>query len=250
MMNKQVIKLAHIVAVGIFLLVGVMVAAQQNQNTSQQNSNQQGRNTNGNTSRKGNANSSMNANDGGNMGTAGQTGAGMGLSSADRKFIMEAAMGGMMEVELGRVAAQQGTSDAVKQFGQRMVDDHSRANTQLMQLASSKGITLPTDLDAKHRAELTKMSQLSGATFDDKYAKEMVKDHEKDVSLFQKQSMRGTDADLKSFAASTLPTLQEHLSMARSLNGNRGGTMNSNSTRNGNANGSTSNRNSNNSNRR
>jgi putative membrane protein len=249
-MNKQVIKLAHIVAVGIFLLVGVIVAAQQNQNTSQQNSNQQGRNANGNTSRNKNANSNMNANNSGNTGTAGQTGAGMGLSSADQKFAMEAAMGGMMEVELGRVAAQQGMSDAVKQFGQRMVDDHSKANSELMQLASSKGITLPTELDAQHRAELTKMSQLSGAAFDSKYAKEMVKDHEKDVSLFQKQSMRGADADLKSFAASTLPTLQEHLSMARSLNGNRGGTMNGNSTNNSKANGNTSNRNTNNSNRR
>jgi putative membrane protein len=246
-MNKQVIKLAHIVAVGIFLLVGVIVAAQQNQNTSQQNSNQQGRNTNGNTSRNKNANSNLNAK---NSGTAGQTGAGMGLSSADQKFAMEAAMGGMMEVELGRVAAQQGASVAVKQFGQRMVDDHSKANSELMQLSSSKGITLPTELDAKHRAELTKMSQLSGAAFDSKYAKEMVKDHEKDVSLFQKQSMRGADADLKSFAASTLPTLQEHLSMARSLNGNRGGTMNGNSTNNSKANGNTSNRNTNNSNRR
>jgi putative membrane protein len=244
-MNKKVIQVAHIVAVGILLLIGVIVAAQPNPNTGQQNSNQQGGNANGNTSRGANANSSR------NTGTAGQAGAGMSLSSADQKFAMEAAMGGMMEVELGRVAAQQGASDAVKQFGQRMVDDHSRANQQLMQLASSKGITLPTELDAKHRAELTKMSALSGAAFDSQYAKAMVKDHVKDVALFQKQSTRGADADLKSFAASTLPTLQEHLSMARSLNGTSGGgRMNGNSSNSNRGNGNTSNGNSNNSNRR
>jgi putative membrane protein len=171
---------------------------------------------------------------------------------------MDAAMGGLMEVELGRMATQQGASDAVKQFGQRMVDDHSKANEELMSLASSKGITLPTELDEKHRSHMTKMSSMTGADFDREYVKMMVSDHRKDVSEFEKESTRGTDADLKAFAGRTLPTLQEHLQMAEALpgadrsgggggmNSNRGGSRNSNSNRNRNGN---SNGNSNNSNR-
>ena len=122
-----------------------------------------------------------------------------------------------MEVELGRVAAQKGTNDAVKQFGQRMVDDHSKANTELMSVASSKGVTLPTELDAKHKAELTKFSNMSATVFDRAYSKEMLDDHVKDVAAFDKESTKGTDADLKAFATRTLPTLQDHLKLAKAL---------------------------------
>jgi putative membrane protein len=193
-MNERIIKIAHVVAIGIFLLVAIIMAAAQ----SGQNSNQ----------------------------SSGQSGTGrqaMALNSGDRQFAMEAAMGGMTEVELGRLASERGTSAAVKQFGQRMVDDHSRANSELMQLIGGKGVQLPTALDAKHRAMVDKMARLSGAAFDRAYAKDMVKDHNKDVTLFQREAGRGADADLKDFARKTLPTLQEHLSMARALpsgNGN------------------------------
>jgi putative membrane protein len=107
-----------------------------------------------------------------------------------------------------------------------------------MTLASSKGITLPTTLDDKHREQVTKLSAMSGAEFDRAYSKMMLKDHEKDVSEFEKQSTKAGDADIKAFAGKTLPTLQEHLSMARALPGNeRSGNSNSNSNRNGNMNG-------------
>lgn len=142
------------------------------------------------------------------------------LNASDHAFVMEAAMGGMMEVELGRVATQKGTSDAVKQFGQRMVDDHSKANQDLASVASNKGITLPTELDAKHKAELTKFSNMSGAAFDRAYSKEMLNDHIKDVAAFEKESTKGTDADVKAFASNTLPTLQDHLKQAKTLPGN------------------------------
>jgi len=152
------------------------------------------------------------------------------MSSDDRAFVMEAAMGGMMEVELGRVAAQQGTSDAVKQFGQRMVDDHSKANDELKQVATTKGLTLPAELDEKHKNDLAKMSKLTGAEFDKAYSKAMLSDHNKDVAAFEKQSKKGTDPDIKAFAAKTLPTLQEHLQLAKALNGEKAGTTkNSNS---------------------
>jgi putative membrane protein len=163
----------------------------------------------------------------------GNSSARQGASNADMKFAMTAAQDGMTEVELGRLAVQKGMSDAVKQFGQRMIDDHTNANQQLMQLASSKGMTLPTTLDAKHAAMVAKFQRLSGAEFDRAYAKQMVQDHRKAVNLFQKEADRGMDADLKAFASQTLPTLQGHLSMAQALNGgtgnsNRGASMNGN----------------------
>jgi putative membrane protein len=137
--------------------------------------------------------------------------------SKDAKFAMEAAMGGMAEVEMGRLAAQKGASDEVRQFGQKMVDDHSKANEDLMQVASGKGWSLPTALDAKHQAEMQKMSALSGDAFDRAYVKMMVKDHKKDVAEFQKESTRGADAEVKSFATRTLPTLQEHMQMIQRI---------------------------------
>jgi putative membrane protein len=146
------------------------------------------------------------------------THAGHGASmTADHKFAMSAAMGGMMEVEMGRLAAQKGASDEVRQFGQRMVDDHTKANEELMQLASGKGMTLPAAPDPKHRSEMQKLSSLSGERFDREYVKMMVKDHKKAVGEFQKQAARGADPDLKSFAARTLPTLQEHLRMIQRI---------------------------------
>ena len=137
--------------------------------------------------------------------------------SSDTKFAMEAAMGGMAEVEMGRVAAQKGASDEVRQFGQRMVDDHSKANQDLMQVASAKGLTLPTALDAKHQADVQKLSALSGDKFDKEYVGMMVKDHKEDVAEFQKESTGGADADIKSFAARTLPVIQDHLQMIQRI---------------------------------
>jgi putative membrane protein len=136
---------------------------------------------------------------------------------ADHRFAMEAAMGGLMEVELGRLAAEKGASDEVRQFGQRMVDDHTKANQDLMQVASGKGMMLAAAPDPKHQSETQKLSALSGERFDREYVKMMVKDHRKDVAEFQKEAARGADPDLKSFAARTLPTLQEHLRMIQRI---------------------------------
>ncbi|HZT57214.1 MAG TPA: DUF4142 domain-containing protein [Pyrinomonadaceae bacterium] len=137
--------------------------------------------------------------------------------TSDQKFATEAAIGGMEEVQLGQMAAQKGASDEVRQFGQRMVDDHSKANQDLTQVASGKGWTLPTALDAKHQADVTKLSGLSGDQFDKAYVDMMLKDHKKDVGDFQKESNSGADADIKSFATRTLPTLQDHLQMIQRI---------------------------------
>jgi putative membrane protein len=169
---------------------------------------------------------------GSSQSTGSQSGSGMThsmahstLSAADHKFVMEAAVGGMEEVQLGQLAAQKASDPDVKNFGQHMVDDHSKANTQLMQLASQKGVTPPTTLPADKQKDMDRLNALSGAAFDKAYMSMMVKDHKKDVSEFQKESKSGKDSDLKSFASTTLPTLQNHLKMAQDINSriNKGG---------------------------
>jgi putative membrane protein len=139
----------------------------------------------------------------------------MSERSEPQDFMMEAARGGLAEVTLGQMAAQRASRDEVKQFGQRMVQDHGKANTELMQLAATKGVTLPKELDSTHKAMAERLSQLSGAEFDRAYMSEMVKDHTKDVSAFQHQAGQGTDPEVKNWAAKTLPTLQQHLEMAQ-----------------------------------
>jgi putative membrane protein len=135
----------------------------------------------------------------------------------DRAFVLEAGPGGLAEVELGRLAAQKGQSADVKKFGQRMVADHSKANAELKKLAASKGITLPAEMNAEQKAERDKLAKLSGPEFDREYMALMVEDHDKDVAAFQEEAKGGSDPDIKSFAAKTLPTLQEHQRMSKEI---------------------------------
>lgn len=130
-------------------------------------------------------------------------------------FATDAAQGGMAEVEMGRLAAQRAADPAVKAFGQRMVADHSKANEELKSLAARKGLRLPPEMNSDQKSELDKLSKLSGAEFDKEYMSTMLSDHQTDVKEFEAQSKDGNDADIKSFAGKTLPTLQQHLEMAR-----------------------------------
>jgi putative membrane protein len=139
-------------------------------------------------------------------------------ATADHKFVMDAAKGGMAEVELGKLAADKASSSQVKQFGQRMVTDHSKANDELKSIANSKNITLPTDLDAKDKALHDRLSKLSGSAFDRAYMEAMLRDHQKDVNEFKRESTSGKDSVVKAFAAKTLPTLEEHLKLAQDTN--------------------------------
>src|SRR3954452_16077776 len=152
---------------------------------------------------------------------AGQTTAGQGqqqkLSEKDKSFAQEAAMGGMAEVELGNLAQQNAQSDDVKQFGARMVHDHTAANQQLMPILQAKDIQAPTQLDATHRRTMDKLSKMRGAEFDRAYMHEMVEDHDKDVKKFRQQAQHGSDADLKTFAQNTLPVLEQHQKMAHDI---------------------------------
>ncbi len=139
------------------------------------------------------------------------------LSSSERNFLMKAAEGGRMEVELGQRAASQGSSEQVKSFGQRMVDDHTKANQKLEQIASSKGITLDKSKSSSS-GKAGQMMNMSGEQFDRAYMRHMVSDHQKDVSEFEKMSNNAKDPEVKAFASETLPTLREHLQQARSIN--------------------------------
>lgn len=135
--------------------------------------------------------------------------------SADQQFMMKAAQGGMAEVELGKLAKDHASSDAVKTFGQQMVDDHSKANDELKDLASKKGVSLPAEVNSKDKATMDRLSKLNGAAFDAAYMRDMVADHKKDVAEFQKEANSGMDPDVKDWASKTLPTLQHHLQMAQ-----------------------------------
>ncbi|HUA63964.1 MAG TPA: DUF4142 domain-containing protein [Verrucomicrobiae bacterium] len=137
------------------------------------------------------------------------------METADSTFVNKAAQGGMAEVELGRLATQKASDQKVKDFGQRMVDDHTKANDELKAIAGRKGISLPTALDSKDQSTKDHLSSLSGAAFDRAYMKDMVSDHKTDIAEFQREADKGGDPDFKTFAGKTLPTLQEHLRLAQ-----------------------------------
>jgi putative membrane protein len=136
------------------------------------------------------------------------------VAGADKTFATEAAHGGLAEVQMGQLALQKASSPQVKEFAQRMVTDHTQANQDLMQLGKSEKLTLPTQLDAKHKSEMDRLSAMSGNAFDAAYMQHMVQDHKKTVADFQKQAQSGSDPALKSFAQKYLPIIQQHLQMA------------------------------------
>jgi putative membrane protein len=139
------------------------------------------------------------------------------LAAQDLEFAQKAAEGGLMEVELGELAQQQAKDEQVVQFGERMVQDHGQANEKLMAIAEQKGIQLPQELPEDAQRKYDELQQLSDAEFDQAYMDEMVQDHEKDIELFEQQAESGENPDLRAFAEETLPTLREHLELAREV---------------------------------
>lgn len=133
----------------------------------------------------------------------------------DSEFAVKAANGGMVEVELARLASTKATSTSVKEFAKKMMDDHMKANDELQTLATQKNITLPAALSEESQKDVDRLSKLSGTEFDKEYMSFMVDDHQDDVDEFKKASDECKDAELKAFAAKTLPVLQGHLDMAK-----------------------------------
>ena len=144
-------------------------------------------------------------------------------SPTDSSFVMKAAGGGHTEVEAGKLASGKATNSDVKAFAQRMVKDHGKANTELLSLAKSKSIDIKAN-DSDAKALTDRLGKLSGAAFDRAYMEEMVKDHQTDVELFERQSRDGDDAELKAWAGKQLPTLREHLKMAQDVHAKLGST--------------------------
>ena len=143
---------------------------------------------------------------------------GSSLPTADLKFVEKVAADGLAEVEFGKLAQQKAHSDDVKKFAERMVSDHTKANDQLKPIASAKNVVLPSGLSKKDQKELDHLAKLDADKFDREYMKHMVSDHKKDVKAFEKEAKKGKDDDVRNFASSTLPTLEEHLRLAEAAN--------------------------------
>jgi putative membrane protein len=154
--------------------------------------------------------------------TATPTASPVALTTAEKDFLSNAARGGMVEVQLGNMAAQKATSEDVKQFGERMATDHSQLGQKLQQLASNLGFSLPPDLKPEQQNLISRFEKLTGKAFDSAYMKEMVSDHAKDVSEFERAASQASNADIKQFASDALPTLREHLKLAREIAGKLG----------------------------
>lgn len=157
----------------------------------------------------------------GSYGATNSTNAGMSTGKnatvSDRTFMRKAAEGGKAEVELGKLAQEKAASPEVKQFGERMVNDHTKAGDELKQVAEKEGVTLPEKLDAKDAATKARLEKLSGDAFDRAYMRDMVKDHTEDVTEFRNEAKNGKDPEVKSFASQTVPTLEDHLKEAKNI---------------------------------
>ncbi len=132
----------------------------------------------------------------------------------DADFMVKAASGGMLEVELGKMATERASSQEVKDFGRKMVEDHTKANNELKALAAKKNITLPTTVSNDHQKHIDDLAKLSGTEFDEEYMQLMTKDHHEDVELFEEATREAKDAEIKAFAAQNLPILKTHMQMA------------------------------------
>lgn len=137
----------------------------------------------------------------------------------DEMFVTKAASDGLHEVALGKLAKTNAQRDDVKTFGEKMVADHTKSNMELMEVAKGAGLNVPSQMLEEHQKHVEHFSKLRGEEFDREYAKHMVEDHQKAVSLFQRASRDVRNPDLKGFATKTLPVLKEHLAMAQKLQG-------------------------------
>ncbi|WP_312175129.1 DUF4142 domain-containing protein [Chryseobacterium sp.] len=186
------------------LAVAAMVACKKNETTTSDQSADS-------TTMSAPADTSMNMGDSATTAMSDSNAANSTLSAQDKKFADAAATGGMMEVMLGQLASTNASSATVKSLGAMMVKDHGKANDELKKWASASGYTLPTNLNAEQQKKHDELKAKKGAEFDRMYADLMVTDHQKDIAEFKKQASEGSEASLKSFASSTLPTLEHHL---------------------------------------
>lgn len=137
------------------------------------------------------------------------------VTPKDKAFIEDALQGGLLEVKLGELSQAKASSTEVKTFGQHMISDHSKANSELIALAQRKNVVVPVTLNEKGQKIYDMLAEKNGADFDKAYTKCMVKDHKKDICEFKKEAKKGDDVDLKGFASSKITTLEHHKQMAK-----------------------------------
>jgi putative membrane protein len=199
--------------VASFLCIGSLCAfVACNSSSSNQDSVDSAKNTN--DSMMSDSNSMMNADTTSTMSST-------PVSQEDADWAVEAANGGMTEVELGKIAQQKATSDRVKNFGAMMVADHGKAGDQLKQIAAQKNITLPASLSDKSQKDLDNLNKKTGKDFDKAYIDMMIDDHKKDLDKFKKGSTDLKDADLKNFATQGVPMIQMHLDTIKAIGGKK-----------------------------
>ncbi len=153
--------------------------------------------------------------------TAGGTAA--AVPGADSKFAMMVAQTDLAEIQVGNMALQKSSDPQVKQIAQKLVDDHTKTSTAMKEIAAKKGMTVPTETDAKHKALATKLQAESGKDFDKDFLDANSKDHHKVVQAFEKESSDGKDPDIKQFATQFLPAIKEHTTMIDQAKGQMGG---------------------------
>ncbi|OWK34772.1 DUF4142 domain-containing protein [Fimbriiglobus ruber] len=135
----------------------------------------------------------------------------------DAKFVRHAAIGSMFEIKVGEVAQKKTANDQVRMFGARLVEDHAKVGNDLKAVAQSLNVQLPDQLDEKHQKHLDQFANYKGNNFDREFVDAMVKDHEHDIAAFRRASKEAKNDQLRTFATKTLPTLEEHLRIAKEL---------------------------------
>lgn len=147
---------------------------------------------------------------------------GVSAFAADSSFLKDACQGGLLEVKLGQLAQSNASSQAVKDFGQRMATDHARMGEGVRNVASRQNVSLPDDISMMEKVTYERLSHKSGVDFDKAYIEDMVKDHKADIAAFEKEVNSGSDPEAKAVAEKALPTIREHLRMAQALAGQLG----------------------------
>lgn len=138
-------------------------------------------------------------------------------SPVDSLFVKKALQGGIAEVQLGQLTLQKSNNDQVKQFAQKMIDDHTRLGDQMKPVAQQVGVAVPTEPSKKDKQTMAKLQALSGSAYDQAYIKDMVKDHKQDLSDFQMEASNGQDPAVKDAATQGSRVISEHLQMAQQL---------------------------------
>jgi putative membrane protein len=138
-------------------------------------------------------------------------------SPVDRMFVGKAMQGGLAEVQLGQLTLQKSNNPQVKEFAQRMIDDHTKLNEQMKPVAQQLGVTVPDQISKNDRKTIAKLQALSGSAYDQAYIKDMVKDHKQDLNEFQMEASSGQDQTVKDAASQGSKLIAQHLQMAQQL---------------------------------